>query len=308
MTIPTAVIGLGKIGLTYDLNELGQIKANQVMTHCNSVSKSDFFSLNYLIDTRVDVINRAINLYGGVGLQLLPQDASQDSPELVIISVPTNLHLETLLKVTNLWKPSVFLIEKPFGANSHEAQKMADVLRLQGARVYVNYVRRYLPNFLALKSSHHFMRRGQLNLVKIVGYGTLRNVFSHFFDLLLYLEDTSSLGTSKKSTTITDFGVMKFKDPNSGIEFELEGIGQLNRECEMKLVYDSIAVNITSNGRCIQISDLGGKQLTVFNLDKAEFNSYQAIVLKRIETDIQSRQVTPCLENAILVHQFIESI
>lgn len=308
MKIPTAIIGLGNIGLTYDLNGLGQIKPNQVMTHCQSVSRSDFFAVKYLIDTSDAVTQMAVHLYGGVGIQSLTKETNGESPKFVIISVPTSLHLETLLKVINRWNPCIYLIEKPFGINSKEALKMAALLQSQDARVYINYVRRYLPNFLALKSSSVFQDRGRLNFVRITGYGTLENVFSHFFDLLLYLEGSTSLGVSKKITTASGFGMLKFKDDSSGVQFELKGIGQSIRECEMTLVFDSISINITSNGRCIQVNGLQGNPLVDFNLDQSEFDSYQAIVLKKIQADYHLNQKNSCVEDAVLIHKFIESI
>lgn len=308
MKIPTAVVGLGKIGLTYDIDELGQVKANQVMTHCRSIYISDFFQLEYLIDPNPDAVQRAVALYGGNGYQSLADALNEESPKLLILSVPTDLHLDTLLFISEKWQPSIYLIEKPFGKNSEEARKMARVLQNQNTKVFVNYMRRYLPNFASLKSSALFKNRGELQSVKIDGYGTLRNIFSHFFDLLLFLETSRSLGLSKKEPILSELGSLIFRDPLTGVHYELNGVGESLRNCEMTIAYDYMTIHVTSNGRCIEVRDLHQNSLEHFDIEETSFKSYQSAVLKEIGMDYGSVEPTSCVEDAILIHEFIESI
>lgn len=181
-------------------------------------------------------------------------------------------------------------------------------MHLQNAKVYVNYLRRYLPNFIFLKLSPLFYNRGRLHSVAINGYGTLENIFSHFFDLLIYMESSSTLGLSKKSTNSAGIGNLSFKDSTSGIDYELNGVGQGIRECQMTLVYDSIVIEMTSNGRCLEILDIQGDSIDVFNVDNSVFNSYQAIVLKRIADEFTLCGKNTSVEDAIRIHGFIESI
>ena len=308
MKISTAIVGLGKIGLAYDLDDLGVAKPNQVMTHCRSVSESDFFKISYLIDPQIESIQIAVHQYGGVGFQSFIEVEAQDSPQLLILSVPTSLHLETLLDVSEKWKPNAYLIEKPFGSSSSEARQMRDILKLQGAKVYVNYFRRYLPNFVSLKSSPIFHSRGKLNSVVINGYGTLENIFSHFLDLLIFLESPAILGLSKKVKNSSDIENLKFEDAASGVVFELNGVGRGIRECEMMLVYDFTVIEMTSNGGCLKIHDTKDGSTELFNVSASVFNSYQAFVLKRIEDEFSLSQKNSSVEDAIRVHEFLESI
>ena len=308
MKISTAIVGLGKIGLAYDLDDLGVAKPNQVMTHCRSVSESDFFKISYLIDPQIESLKMAIDRYGGVGFHSLVKADTQDSPQLLILSVPTSLHLETLLNVSKKWKPNTYLIEKPFGSSSSEARQMRDVLKIQDAKVYVNYFRRYLPNFVSLKSSPIFRSRGKLNSVVINGYGTLENIFSHFLDLLIFLESPTSLGLSKKIKYSSDLENLKFKDTDSGVVFELNGVGRGVCECEMTLVYDFTVIEMTSNGGCLKIHDTKDGSTELFSVSTSLFNSYQAFVLKRIEDEFSLDQKNSSMEDAIHIHEFLESI
>ena len=308
MKISTAILGLGKIGLLYDFDEFMAATPNQVMTHCRSVSESDFFKISYLIDPQIKSLELAIDEYGGVGFHSLVKADTQDSPQLLILSVPTSLHLETLLDVSKKWKPNAYLIEKPFGSSSSDARQMRDVLKIQGAKVYVNYFRRYLPNFVSLKSSPIFHSRGKLNSVVINGYGTLENIFSHFLDLLIFLESPAILGLSKKIKNSSDIENLKFKDAASGVVFELNGLGRGIRECKMTLVYDFTVIEMTSNGACVKIHDTKDGSTELFNVSTFVFNSYQAFVLKRIEDEFFLSQKNSSMEDAIHIHEFLESI
>ena len=308
MKISTAIIGLGKIGLTYDFDEFGTIKPNQVMTHCRSVSTSDFFKIHYLVDRNLDSLQIALKHYGGNGRQTIDAEKSQDSLQFVIISVPTLAHLETVLDVREVWSPSVYLIEKPFGSSSDEARQMRDVLALQGTKVYINYFRRYLPNFISLKSSPLLLNRGNLQSVVINGYGTLENIFSHFFDLLIFIESSFALGLTKKKTFSSGPGNLSFKDTVTSTHFEFNGIGQEVRDCEMTLIYDSMVIKMTLGGRCLEIRDVQGRSIATFNAKNSDFDSYQAIVLRRIAEEFHLADKNTSIEDAIRIHEFIESI
>jgi hypothetical protein len=308
LKISTAIIGLGKIGLTYDFDEIGSPRPDQVMTHCRAISKSDFFEISYLIDSQIEAIQMAVRHYGGVGFQSVGEAQSQESPKLVVLSVPTPLHLETIKVIQEKWNPDVYLIEKPFGSSSDEARQIRNLLGSQDVNVYVNYFRRYLPNFISLVSSPFLRDRGILHSVTINAYGSLTNIFSHFLDLLICLESSFALGLNSKLTNSSSTENLRFMDSVSGIDFELNGIGQDKRECEMTLVYSSIVIKMTSNGRCFEILDGQGNSIAVFRLDPSIFDSYQAIVLARIGEEFGAKTVNSSVEDAICIHEFIESI
>lgn len=261
-----------------------------------------------MIDSQIDPLKTALLQYGGIGSQSVEAATGHESPQLVIVSVPTSLHLKVLMEVSKKWSPSTYLIEKPFGSSSEEARRMAEILKIQGAKVYVNYLRRYLPNFISLKSSPLFFKRGRLLSVTINGYGTLENIFSHFFDLLVYLETSSTLGLSKKIKHSTSIGNLNFRDSDTGINFELNGVRQGFRDCEMTLVYDSIVIEMSSNGRCIEVVDRQGTKIATFNTDPSVFDAYQEIILSRIAEEFKLKEKNTSVEDAIRLHEFIESI
>ncbi len=296
------------MGFHYDIDESNKIKPNQAMTHCLSVSKSDDFEITYLVDTQLDVIEKAVKLYGGKGFQNVSSTFGLDDPQFVIISVPTYLHLQTATEITKAWNPQILLVEKPFGSSSLEARELRALLEKQGSKVYVNYFRRYLPNVLLLKSSIEFAKRGNLKSVKVDAYGSLQNIFSHFLDLLIMLETTNVLGTTKKTNLVKTRDYLQFNDPITGIIYELNGLGLEARKCEMTLEYDTCVIQMHDNGRSFEILDNSGISLETFILTDSIFNSYQSIVLQAIGDTISHSSSTNCVEDAIRVHDFIESI
>ena len=308
MRVSTAIVGLGKIGFAYDFDESGVAKPDQVMTHCRSVSKSDAFEISYLIDSQIEVIQTAMCHYGGAGFQSVREAQNQESPKLVIISVPTPFHLETLKEIEEKWNPDVYLIEKPLGSCSGEARQIADVLKGRSVSVYVNYFRRYLPNFISLKSSPFLINRGNLQSVTINAYGSLENIFSHFLDLLICLESSAILGLTSKPNVDSNTERLRWRESVSGIHFELNGVGEGFQECEMTLIYDSIVIEMTLNGRRFEILGKDGNSIARFALDNSVFNSYQATVLARVAEEYRLNKKNSCVADAIRIHEFIESI
>ncbi len=308
MKIKTAIIGLGKIGLTYDFNQDEKDMEYSVRTHCRAVSESYFFEISTLIDLDSTVLEFAMRKYGGQGFKSLSDVKHQVTPRLVIISLPTSEHLNTLLEISNFWNPDVYLIEKPFGASSSEARKMNEVLMRQNSKVYVNYIRRFLPNFRSLKSSKIFDGRGSLLSVKITGYGTLLNIFSHFLDLLIYLEDSSILGHSVSTSTGNRFDNCLTIETSKGTRFDFVGIGDNPRECEMLLFYEKIVVSVLNNGKTVKVFDHNGAILDSFDISSAIFNAYQEVVLNHIASEFEIKDRNQSVLDAITVHEFIESI
>lgn len=307
LEISTAVIGLGKVGLSYDLDEHGNLKPDQVMTHCRAVSLSEFFHLQYLVDPNFLATQVALNLYGGLASSSLQKKDSL-SPEFVIVSVPTSNHLQVIETIIDTWNPGTYLIEKPFGGSLNESRKIQELMINQEAKVYINYFRRYLPNVMSLKESSIFQTRGKLLNVTIDGYGTLLNIFSHFLDLIIYLESTSILGTTEKVVLPVESESLRFVDPMTGISFEFNGIGLDPLECEMGLHYENFDIFLTSNGQCLEIRSSEGRLLETFNLDVATFSSYQTFVLNHIEKEFFLSIKNTSMDEAIRIHEFLESI
>jgi len=58
----------------------------------------------------------------------------------------------------------------------------------------------------------------------------------------------------------------------------------------------------------VQINSLGGSSLAVFDIDLTTFYSYQSFVVKHIEEDFFLARNNTAMDDAIRIHEFIESV
>jgi len=306
--VKTAIVGLGKIGIFYDLNSDKSWKIHQTMSHTKAVIESLNFEVKYLVDENIEVLNQVKKLFPSIACLTLNEVLSLPEPNLVIISTPTKSHLEVAQKISEKWFFCNYLVEKPVGSDSHECFKILGLLSHEENRVYINYFRRFLPHFDALKISNFFKTRGQLQKISINAYGTLTNNYSHFLDLATFLDGREILGLSKKKLILKEMGKISFIDVSTNVYFNFIDIDTSKDQCSMKLEYDNLIISITENGQIIELLKTDGAFLDQLDLGPELFNNYQSFVLDRINLDIKSFSAYSGGLDAIHVHKFIESI
>ena len=109
------IIGLGKVGLTYDLNK------KSFLTHVKSVEFHQNFRLRGVIDSNIEK-RKLFEKYYNYPTYCSVEEASINKYSLVIVAVPTNFHLKVITKVLRNIKPRVILCEKPLSYNSSDAR------------------------------------------------------------------------------------------------------------------------------------------------------------------------------------------
>ena len=118
MKIRTLIVGLGKIGMSYDVN-----KANKnILSHCSAVNSSKKFKLVGGVDKDKNKKNLFERTYGNLFFDDLKYALLKTRPDFVIISSNTYNHLEIIKKILHLnYKNYVrvkfILIEMPMGVN-----------------------------------------------------------------------------------------------------------------------------------------------------------------------------------------------
>ena len=181
MGIGTLIVGLGQIGMGYDL---GLDPATHVYSHARAVDVHPAYRLLGGVDPSAErraVFSGAYRCpaYGDV------ESALQDvSPDLVVIAVPTQDHALTLQRILGRARPSAVLCEKPLAYSDTEARAMAASCAERGARLFVNYMRRSDPGAIEVKRR---LSSGEIaSPVKGVAWYSkgLRHNGSHFFNLI----------------------------------------------------------------------------------------------------------------------------
>jgi hypothetical protein len=305
-TLVASIIGLGKIGVLYDLQN-NKLNKDQTFTHIGAITKSKYFRLGMLVEPNLETVLMMQKLFPNIRITSELVKGSCDKSDLVIISTPTYTHFKILYEVIDNFHPKVILIEKPFGSNYLESNQMLKVLKESGIKTYVNYFRRYLPHFNSLRSDRYFQSRGLLLKVKLTAYGSIANIFSHFFDLLAYLEGTHYLTNSKKDKLLKTTSSIQFIDTSVGVYYSLEGIGSSQINPYMKLEYENLTIIIHNNGRDICLLSSNNVILRNLNCPEEIFINYQLAVLNTIGLDWSGENNYEHVEQSVRIHSFIES-
>ena len=88
--IQTALIGLGNIGLLYDLDK------KDILTHAKSTFLNPNIQLNFAVDTKLKNRNTFIKKYKIKAYKSLKDAFDFDKIKLLIISTPTKTHLKVI--------------------------------------------------------------------------------------------------------------------------------------------------------------------------------------------------------------------
>jgi hypothetical protein len=153
-----------------------------------------------------------------------------------------------------------------------------------------------------------FNKRGKLLEVFISASGTLRNIYSHFIDLIFFLEGDSIINfenfyslDERKNSTI----VLKKNDKDF---FIFKNLGSGSSNFSMKLSYENYVIDILNNGRVIKIYNDNEPSLGNFEIGLDEFNMYQKTVLEKIFSLLDKKYDNTQIDSALLVHKFIDLV
>jgi predicted dehydrogenase len=181
MTEKCLVIGLGQIGMGYDLDCDPSVA---VYSHARAISLHPDFELVGAVD--LCPLQRSIfeKHYVRPVFESISAAISQLQPSTVIIASPSESHAAVLDEVVNQEKPKTILCEKPLAYDLADAREMVNTCEKEDIALYVNYIRRADPGVIEIK------RRIENNEISapikgVVWYskGFLNNG-SHFFNLL----------------------------------------------------------------------------------------------------------------------------
>ena len=175
------IIGLGKIGLLYDIN-----KKNMQLTHSSAFHKNKSFKIIGGVDKskkKVKLFEKKFNVNGFVKIDNALKELE---PDIIIISTETDNHLKTFkqifLKKNNC---KLIICEKPCGKSLQEIKKINEVSKKNKCKVFVNYMRTSSKNALYLKK----IALSNKGYFKGVSYYTkeILNEASHYINLFQFI-------------------------------------------------------------------------------------------------------------------------
>ena len=175
------VIGLGRIGCTYDLHDYTD---TLVMTHAKSCSTHQSFELVAGVDPSTSNKTTFHARYKVPTFSSLEEVPTSLSYDVAIVCCPTQRHtatIEFLLRLSR--KPRLILCEKPISFQLSEIEAINTLSIDSGVPILVNYIRRALPENLEIANEIE-SRKIKLPVNGFFWYSSgLLNSASHMIDL-----------------------------------------------------------------------------------------------------------------------------
>ena len=185
--LKTAVVGLGRIGWNKHIPE---IRAHSMQ-----------FDLVAVVDTSLERLAEAKNVYGIKGYTTLGEMISAEHPDVVVIASPNHLHEEHACTAMEMGC-DVFL-EKPMAHTYESAKAIADCASKTGRKLMVFQPRRASAMTNQLMSIIDSGKIGRLSSIQVTrcgyvrradwqayrkfGGGMINNYGPHYIDGLLYM-------------------------------------------------------------------------------------------------------------------------
>ena len=188
------IVGLGQISFSAKQSHTDM---NSFTTHTQAFHNDSFFTLGGSVETSPHVRKQFEEIYNKPSFKDLSEGLEALRPDLVILSVPTVSHFQTLHSILESKIPSLVLCEKPLSLNNSEFEIIKGLSKSSGIAVFLNYLRRSWPGINKIKNN--IIKNNISSPIQcVVWYSKgLKNSCSHFTDLMIYL-----LGPIHKSRSI----------------------------------------------------------------------------------------------------------
>jgi len=183
MIFNVLIVGLGKIGMSYDL-ELDSKK--YVYSHASAFKQHPGFNLICGVDTDPQLSGFFEEKYGCRFYSDLEKALRENEPDVVVIATSTKSHKKVIKSVIKYSHPKMILCEKPLSYSLQEANEIVTLCKNKNIKLFVNYIRNSDPNIIEI--------RRKINSNEYAGYakgvvwyskGLIHNG-SHFINLMEY--------------------------------------------------------------------------------------------------------------------------
>tara|TARA_B100001250_G_C19808350_1_gene794503 strand:- start:200 stop:1168 length:969 start_codon:yes stop_codon:yes gene_type:complete len=320
MTYSCLIIGLGQVGMGYDITHNDN---HLVLTHCRALSMHPMFEILGAVDPSMKKRSVFEEHYGKKGYKDIVHAMEELSPNLVIISSPTSSHCKVVKEVLDNIKPIAILCEKPLAYNLTDAKEIVQSCEDAGVHLFVNYHRRSDLGVIEIKKR---ISSGLIEspLKGIVWYSKgFMNNGSHFLNLMLFW-----LGPVKKYSIISKGRLWNNKDPEPDVYIEFEKGSIIFCSAWEEMFSHYTAEIISASGRIFY--DRGGEHIqwqstindSKFNeytilesepeIIKNNMNCYQYSVIENLFKMLQGKDSSICtgidaLETQKVIHRILEA-
>ena len=183
MTPSVLIVGLGQIGMGYDLR---LDPATHALTHARGFHRHEAFRLVGGVDLEPQRRQMFETHYACPAYADVRSAMTALQPDVVVVATPTATHCSTMRDVMQAGSPRAVLCEKPLAFQLDEAREIVDLCNARGCLLYVNYMRRADVGTTEIK---HRLDAGSIGRPEkaVAWYSKgLFNNGSHLLDLLRY--------------------------------------------------------------------------------------------------------------------------
>lgn len=180
MKYSVLIVGLGRIGIGYDLNH---DKDQYILTHVRAFNSHARFQVAGGVDPDPANCNLLETRYRCRAFGDIATAINKTAPEVVVVATPTELHCTVIEEILRLCKPLAILCEKPISYNVGDARKIVKACKAINCDLFVNYMRR---SDVAIGEIINRLKNGKIvSPIKGVVWYTkgLFNSASHFVNL-----------------------------------------------------------------------------------------------------------------------------
>ena len=141
------VIGRGDIGISYDM-ELPQ--DTYVYSHCRAFYQNDYFNLVAGVDTDDRFHLNLKEQYKAKPFFSIKEAMEEEKPNLVVVSVPTEIHLDTILNILEYDCLEAILCEKPISESLETSSKIVEACSSRNIPLFINFFRKSDLSYLEI--------------------------------------------------------------------------------------------------------------------------------------------------------------
>lgn len=294
------LVGLGKIGMTYDLDSINK---NTFFTHAKAINNHPNFELTGVVDSNKERRYLFSKHYKSQVFDSIKSSVKNNKYSIVIIAVPTDHHFKTVNQVLENLKPKIILCEKPLAYNLKEAISIVSICKKFDVKLFLNYFRRSDPSVIEIKAQINTLENNSVKGVCWYNKGLIHSC-THFIDLCEFWMgplEKIRLISKKKRFGLKDYSIdFNIKYKKGEITFLSHEKYFSNFSVELnssvgRIVYDyegySIYWNrIIKNNSIDNFYELDKKKI----MYKNEMNNSQLNVLNQILNFIEKKKYYLC--------------
>ena len=309
--VKSLIIGLGNIGCgyDYDIPFLFDIpkSSKRIWTHSRAIACHPNFELIAGIDNNNEACRLFQEKYKRPVFKSITNWLNSSdflNPDFVIIAVPPEYQINVVEELLERCIPKILLLEKPIASNLKDLIKLNFIFeKYKEIKVFVNYIRCYLPAVKKLNSIIEAKQLGNFIYGNLTYGKGLLNSASHFINLAELLLGQFELKSKQKP-------ISKCIDYDEEINLVLSSINYPNSEINIVSISKSglIAGELDlwfEHGRVLWPNN--GSNILIWYCEKKNFErqKYHRLLNhpEKIYTDMNNYQIHVLNELNAIYHQ-----